>query len=89
MNFCSNDNFLRPGHGAPTQDIRKKKFTEHQLDRSMRRSQSLFDLDNAGADAPVCSNILARCASNDQLDARVSKHLQRILRVEFCLHSRV
>ena len=23
---------LRPGHGAPTYDVRKKKFTEHQLD---------------------------------------------------------
>ena len=22
----------RPGHGAPTYDVRKKKFTEHQLD---------------------------------------------------------
>ena len=25
----------RPGHGAPTGDIRKKKFTEYQLDRSL------------------------------------------------------
>ena len=24
--------FGRPGHGAPTNDIRKKKFTEYQLD---------------------------------------------------------
>ena len=26
---------VRPGHGAPTGDIRKKKFTEYQLDRSL------------------------------------------------------
>ena len=32
--------FGRPGHGAPTQDIRKKKFTEHQL----KRSQSMHSL---------------------------------------------
>ena len=31
----------RPGHGAPTGDIRKKKFTEYQLDRS----QSSYNLD--------------------------------------------
>lgn len=35
--------FGRPGHGAPTEDIRKKKFTEHQL----RRSQSVLSLDDA------------------------------------------
>ena len=35
---------LRPGHGAPTQDIRKKKFTEHQMN-NLTRSQSLFGLD--------------------------------------------
>ena len=29
--FC----VARPGHGAPTGDIRKKKFTEYQLDRSL------------------------------------------------------
>ena len=23
--------FGRPGHGAPTENVRKKKFTEHQL----------------------------------------------------------
>ena len=32
---------FRPGHGAPTGDIRKKKFTEYQLDRS----QSSYNLD--------------------------------------------
>ena len=35
----------RPGHGAPTQDIRKKKFTEHQMN-NLTRSQSLFGLDS-------------------------------------------
>ena len=37
--------FGRPGHGAPTRDIRKKKFTEHQMN-SLTRSQSLFGLDS-------------------------------------------
>ena len=32
----------RPGHGAPTGDVRKKKFTEHQL----RRSQSMLSLED-------------------------------------------
>ena len=36
----------RPGHGAPTGDIRKKKFTEHQLGRALRRSQSVFSLED-------------------------------------------
>ena len=31
-------NLPRPGHGAPTGDIRKKKFTEYQLDRSLSSS---------------------------------------------------
>jgi len=39
--------FGRPGHGAPTQDIRKKIFTEHQLDQGMRRAQSMFSLDDS------------------------------------------
>ena len=38
--FC----LLRPGHGAPTGDIRKKKFTEYQLDRSLS-SSNLNQLD--------------------------------------------
>ena len=38
--------FGRPGNGAPTGDVRKKKFTEHQLDLGMRRSQSMFTLDS-------------------------------------------
>lgn len=42
-----NKMFGRPGHGAPTQDIRKKKFTEHQLDLGMRRSQSMFTLEDS------------------------------------------
>ena len=33
----------RPGHGAPTIDIRKKKFTEHQLDRRQRKNQDDFN----------------------------------------------
>ena len=35
---------IRPGHGAPTGDIRKKKFTEYQLDRSLS-SSNLDQLD--------------------------------------------
>ena len=34
--YCDNPHSgwcCRPGHGAPTQDIRKKKFTEHQMDQ--------------------------------------------------------
>ena len=49
--------FGRPGHGAPTTDIRKKKFTEHQMN-NLTRSQSLFGLDmepgmTATAVAPI------------------------------------
>ena len=32
---------FRPGHGAPTYDIRKKKFTEHQLDVQVRQNLPL------------------------------------------------
>lgn len=47
--------FGRPGHGAPTGDIRKKKFTEHQLDNgTLRRSQSMFSIEDAGfGNAPL------------------------------------
>ena len=31
----------RPGHGAPTGDIRKKKFTEYQLDRCSQSEQGI------------------------------------------------
>ena len=37
--------FGRPGNGAPTGDVRMKKFTEHQLDLGLKRSQSMFGLD--------------------------------------------
>ena len=30
----------RPGHGAPTTDIRKKKFTEHQLDNQLHQARN-------------------------------------------------
>ena len=36
----------RPGHGAPTQNIRKKKFTEHQITGMLKRSQSMFSLED-------------------------------------------
>ena len=33
--------FGRPGNGAPTVDIRKKKFTEHQLDKDVKKGEEL------------------------------------------------
>ena len=51
----------RPGHGAPTGDIRKKKFTEHQL----RRSQSMLSLDHRTPPARTYQDDMA-------LDPRVS-----------------
>jgi len=44
--------FGKPGNGAPTEDIRKKKFTEHQINKGMTKSHSTFSLDDAGAPAP-------------------------------------
>ena len=38
--------FGRPGHGAPTENIRKKKFTEYQLtdsDEKRRMQQSAVE----------------------------------------------
>jgi len=46
--FARNKMFGKPGHGAPTGDVRKKKFTEHQIDIGLKRSQSSFSLDEAG-----------------------------------------
>jgi hypothetical protein len=40
--------FGRPGHGAPTVDVRKKKFTEHQLDKEVKRGGQDWD----GEEAP-------------------------------------
>jgi len=34
-----NKMFGRPGHGAPTIDVRKKRFTEHQLDKLKHQAQ--------------------------------------------------
>ena len=41
--------FGRPGHGAPTVDVRKKKFTEHQLDKEVKRGGQEWD----GEEAPA------------------------------------
>ena len=38
--------FCRPGHGAPTGDIRKKKFTEYQLDRCSQPEHGLRSRDH-------------------------------------------
>ena len=47
LNFTRPSISYRPGHGAPTQDIRKKKFTEHQINKGLTRSQSSFSLDDS------------------------------------------
>jgi len=46
--------FGKPGHGAPTGDIRKKKFTEHQInkERGIQKSHSTFSLDNSADFVP-------------------------------------
>ena len=58
--------FGRPGHGAPTRDIRKKKFTEHQMN-SLTRSQSLFGLETMAPSSPV-----SRYDSQPAVDKAVS-----------------
>jgi len=58
--------FGRPGHGAPTQDIRKKKFTEHQMN-NLTRSQSLFGLDSEVPGLPDPAPI-SRYESQPQLE---------------------
>lgn len=63
--------FGRPGHGAPTMDIRKKKFTEHQMDTSLQRSTSMFSLDQAQdymMPAPVSSTARNLEESSSYLD---------------------
>jgi len=57
--------FGRPGHGAPTQDIRKKKFTEHQMN-NLTRSQSLFGLDTDLNCVPAAP--MQRYESQPQID---------------------
>ena len=60
----------RPGHGAPTQDIRKKKFTEHQIDIGLKRSQSSFSLDEAGG--YVTGGSMSRFNSEYDLESPVN-----------------
>ena len=63
--------FGRPGHGAPTKDIRKKKFTEHQMN-CLTRSQSLFGLDT---ELPSSSPTnITRYDSQPAIDQAVSLH---------------
>eukprot|EP00090_Calanus_glacialis_P021912 TRINITY_DN33788_c0_g1_i1.p1 TRINITY_DN33788_c0_g1~~TRINITY_DN33788_c0_g1_i1.p1 ORF type:complete len:454 (+),score=113.33 TRINITY_DN33788_c0_g1_i1:334-1695(+) len=61
--------FGKPGHGAPTGDIRKKKFTEHQINKGMTRSQSTFSLDDAGDFIGIPAAPLARFSSETELQA--------------------
>ena len=52
--------FGRPGHGAPTENIRKKKFTEYQLtdsDEKRRMQQS------AAAESAAAYENIARAAA--------------------------
>ena len=37
--------FGKPGHGAPTENIKKKKFTEYQLDKEMHSYNPYGDTD--------------------------------------------
>ena len=66
--------FGRPGHGAPTKDIRKKKFTEHQMN-CLTRSQSLFGLET---DLPAPSpTTVTRYDSQPAIDQAVSSNFIR------------
>ena len=69
--YSPTNSYLRPGHGAPTGDIRKKKFTEHQIDIGLKRSQSSFNLDEAGS--YVGGLPMARFNSEFDLESPVSK----------------
>ena len=63
---------MRPGHGAPTGDVRKKKFTEHQLARQLRRTQSMFSLEDESS-RTYQQTLQGRSYSDDMaLDPRVS-----------------
>ena len=75
--------FGRPGHGAPTRDIRKKKFTEHQMN-SLTRSQSLFGLDMTDSEVTAASPV-ARYDSQPAIDQAVSKQQSCYLYTAFAL----
>ena len=51
----------------------ERKFTEHQLDRGMKRSKSMFSLDGAGVDMNG-NNKLARYISDLELDISVVRN---------------
>ena len=67
--------WIRPGHGAPTKDIRKKKFTEHQMN-CLTRSQSLFGLDT-DLPSPSPTNI-TRYDSQPAIDQAVSGNISAL-----------
>ena len=61
----------RPGHGAPTQDIRKKKFTEHQINKGIARSQSTFSLDDSNDFISTPKATMGRFSSETDLQEGV------------------
>ncbi|XP_023345523.1 uncharacterized protein LOC111714611 isoform X2 [Eurytemora carolleeae] len=69
--------FGRPGHGAPTVDIRKKKFTEHQLSDGLPRSVSMFKLDQEDEFVPAASRTMRNLEdSSSYLDLDVTDALK-------------
>ena len=63
--------FGRPGHGAPTNDIRKKKFTEYQLDIANKPD---FDGEKEDSYNPTIASI--RYSEADKFKHPISKVLQ-------------
>jgi len=61
--LSKNKIFGRPGHGAPTYDIRKKKFTEHQLDHQVHHQ---YGGGNSWDDEPDFAPAPTRLASRHE-----------------------
>jgi len=71
--------FGRPGNGAPTIDIRKKRFTEHQMDESIHRTQPGWgdddDLMSQSYPPPMSSSRMGRHG----MDGDREEHMQDAL----------
>jgi hypothetical protein len=65
--------FGRPGNGAPTVDVRKKKFTEHQLDHDQKKGG---EKDWEAEEAPPVRSRHAH-SSEDYYDSHVRPHYSR------------
>ena len=66
--------FGRPGHGAPTENIRKKKFTEYQLtdsDEKRRMQQSAAAAESAAAYERHASSARAAAAMAESASEQV------------------